>query len=142
MDEKTNTAVTPGVKALPEQVLEDKPLPEGEHTRFRGTSARGSYLAADRSDVQFAGKEICRWMASPSELASAQLKRMCRYLNGRRRLVLCYPLQVADCIECYSDTDWSGCVRTRKSTSGGCLVLGKHVLKTWSSTRPTVSLSW
>ena len=139
--EGTNTCATPGVKALPEQVAEDKPLPTSEHTKFRGTSARGNYLAADRPDCQFAAKEICRWMAAPSDLSNAQLKRMIRYLNGRRRLVFRYPFQEAGGIECYSDTDWSGCVRTRKSTSGGCLMLGGHVLKTWSSTQPTISLS-
>ena len=79
-------------------------------------------------------------MAAPSELSRSQLKRMVRYLNGRRRLVFCYPFQRADRLECYSDTDWAGCARTRKSTSGGCLMLGGHVLKTWSSTHPTVSL--
>ena len=52
-----------------------------------------------------------------------------------------YPYQEANRIECYSDTDWAGCQRTRKSTSGGCLMLGNHMLKTWSSTQPTVSLS-
>ena len=52
-----------------------------------------------------------------------------------------YPFQVAESLECYSDTDWSGCTKTRKSTSGGCLMMGAHVLKTWSATQPTVSLS-
>ena len=141
MDNETRTVATPGVKPLPEQVVEEKALPQEEHTTFRGTSARGNFLAADRPDVQYASKDICRWMATPTDLAAAQLKRMVRYLNGRKRLVFCYPFQVAERIECYSDTDWSGCARTRKSTSGGCLMLGKHVLKTWSSTQPTVSLS-
>ena len=44
-------------------------------------------------------------------------------------------------IDCYSDTDWSGCGRTRKSTSGGCLMHGRHTLKTWSTTQPSVTLS-
>ena len=139
--EGTNTVATPGIKALPEQVAADKPLPANEHTPFRGSSARGNFLAADRPDCQFSAKEVCRWMASPSELSMSQLKRMVRYLNGRRRLVFCYPFQIADRLECYSDTDWAGCTRTRKSTSGGCLMLGRHVLKTWSSTQPTISLS-
>ena len=52
-----------------------------------------------------------------------------------------FPFQAASSVECYSDTDWSGCTRTRKSTSGGCLMLGRHVLKTWSATQPSVSLS-
>ena len=44
-------------------------------------------------------------------------------------------------MEVYSDTDWSGCPITRKSTSGGAIMVGNHVLKTWSSTISSVSLS-
>ena len=32
-------------------------------------------------------------------------------------------------------------MRTRKSTSGGCVVLGKHLIKSWSSTQTSISLS-
>ena len=52
-----------------------------------------------------------------------------------------YPFQCADRVEVYSDTDWAGCIKTRKSTSGGCLMLGQHLLKSWSSTQAMVSLS-
>ena len=41
----------------------------------------------------------------------------------------------------YSDSDWAGCVRSRKSTSGGAAVLGGMALKSWSSTQPTTALS-
>ena len=34
-----------------------------EKTRFRGVAARINYLAMDRSDLQFAAKELCRKMA-------------------------------------------------------------------------------
>ena len=44
-------------------------------------------------------------------------------------------------MEVYSDTDWAGCQKARKSTSGGCLLLGKHLIKSWSSTQASVSLS-
>ena len=44
-------------------------------------------------------------------------------------------------VEVYSDTDWAGCQKTRKSTSGGGLVLGSHLIKSWSSTQNLVSLS-
>ena len=133
--------VTPGIKALPTQIAEDKPLDPSRHTMFRGLAARANYLAADRPDCQFAAKEICRWMSSPTELALQALKRVCRYLVGRPRLVFKYPFQGADAINCYSDTDRAGCARTRKSTSGGVILLGSYILKTWSSTQPTISLS-
>ena len=39
------------------------------------------------------------------------------------------------------DSDHAGCVRTRKSTSGGMVRWGTHVLKWWSKTQPTIALS-
>ena len=56
-------------------------------------------------------------------------------------MVFRYPFQDAESVEVYSDTDWAGCVKTRKSTSGGCLLLGVHLIKSWSSTQGLVSLS-
>jgi len=44
-------------------------------------------------------------------------------------------------MEVFVDSDWAGCPSTRKSTSGGFLVLGKHLVKTWSSTQATRALS-
>ena len=41
----------------------------------------------------------------------------------------------------YSDSDWAGCRRTAKSTSGGVLMRGGHYLRSWSSTQKCVSLS-
>jgi hypothetical protein len=55
--------------------------------------------------------------------------------------VFLYQWQKANRTDTYSDTDWAGCVKTRKSTSGGCLLLGKHLIKSWSSTQSSVSLS-
>ena len=80
-------------------------------------------------------------MASPTKLSLKALKRLGRYLQGRPRLVYSYPYQAAEELNAYSDTDWAGCARTRKSTSGGCLMLGTHLLKSWSSTQATVALS-
>ena len=80
-------------------------------------------------------------MSAPTELSLMALKRLGRYLIGRPRLVFRYPFQSASHVDCYSDTDWAGCPKTRKSTSGGCLMLGGHLLKSWSSTQPSISLS-
>ena len=41
----------------------------------------------------------------------------------------------------FSDSDWGGRRGSRKSTSGGCILLGKHCIKTWSSTQGAVALS-
>eukprot|EP00974_Lingulodinium_polyedra_P056564 5439607-Lingulodinium_polyedra.AAC.1 len=40
-----------------------------------------------------------------------------------------------------TDSDWAGCPRTRKSTTGGIIARGWRVLKQWSTTQATVALS-
>ena len=44
-------------------------------------------------------------------------------------------------IKVYSDSNWAGCIRTRKSTQGGAVLIGGACVKTWSSTQGIISLS-
>ena len=80
-------------------------------------------------------------MASPTEASLNALKRLGRYVAGHKRMVFHYPWQDVDRVDTYSDTDWAGCPKTRKSTSGGCLMLGRHLIKSWSSTQASIALS-
>ena len=137
----TNTVATPGVRISFDQLEKDDELPDHLHTAFRGSAARANYLAADRLDCQFSAKEICRWMAKPTKAAWEALKRLCRYLVGLPRMIFHYRWQTVDKVDVYTDTDWAGCPRTRKSTSGGCVILGTHPIKSWSSTQSSVALS-
>ena len=41
----------------------------------------------------------------------------------------------------YSDSDWAGDKKTRKSCSGGVLMKGTHCIKTWCSTQGALALS-
>ena len=41
----------------------------------------------------------------------------------------------------WTDTDYAGCRETRKSTSGGLVQYGNHMLKFWSSTQKVIALS-
>lgn len=44
-------------------------------------------------------------------------------------------------IRAYVDSDWEGCRRTRKSTSGGVLYFGDSVVRGWVSTQAVHALS-
>ncbi len=110
-------------------------------TAFRGAAARANYLAADRTDCQFAAKEVCRWMSKPTEAAWRALTRPCRYLVGLPRMIFHYRWQTVEHVDVYTDTDWAGCPGTRKNTSGGCAVLEANPIKTWLSTQSSVALS-
>ena len=56
-------------------------------------------------------------------------------------MVFKFDYQSADHIDAHADMDWAGCPRSRRSTSGGCIMVGTHLLKCWSSTQAGVAMS-
>ena len=71
-----------------------------------------------------------------------QRSRGCRYLLGVPRLVYRYgPVPAGLPLQVYADTDFAGCIHTRRSTSGGCASRGGHLLKHWAVTQKTITLS-
>ena len=99
-------------------------------------------MAQDRSDVQFAVKELCRSMSDPSHADWLALKRLARFLVGKKRIVVKYEYQDNNgIIDVWTDADFAGCRDTRKSTSGGIIMLGNHIIKGWSSTHANIALS-
>ena len=140
VDENCKGVVTPGVT-----VSEGGHTGEvlvGEETRFRAVAARGNYLGQDRMDMQFAAKEISRFMSKPEEQDWRSAKRLARYLKDNKRMVIEYKFQeLPEKIVMWSDSDFAGCRRTRRSTSAGVAMFGGHCLKTYSSTQPLIALS-
>ena len=68
--------VTPGTDEQPEG--EDPLLTGADVTEYRSLSARLNYLSADRPDSQYADKELCRCMSSPTKFSMARLHRVAR----------------------------------------------------------------
>ena len=60
---------TPWLKSEVEKLKEDQPLSSDERTVFRAVAARANYLAQDRIHLQFAAKEVCRFMSMPTDTA-------------------------------------------------------------------------
>ena len=123
-----------------EQEIDD--LDDDQVTRYRALVARANYLAVDRGDIAFCVKELARCMSSPSRQDWEKLRRLARYLRYRPRCVLWYAYQgTTNEVTCFTDSDWAGCKRTRRSTSGGCMLWESHPIKMWSRTQALVSLS-
>ena len=119
-----------------------KELVGAEATRFRAIAARANYLAADRPDIPYAVKEICRRMAKPVAGDWQKLIRLGRYLKGSPRCVHEYHWQEPDNVpKGYSDSGWAGGRATGKSTTGGIVMLGSHLVKSWSRAQDSVTLS-
>ena len=112
-------------------------------TSYRSTVMRLTYLSAYRIELQFASKELARSMAEPTTADVEALKRCIRFLLKYPRCIQSFERQemVPKQITCYSDSNFAGCLQSRKSTSSCKIFYGKHLLKSTSTTQAVVSLS-
>ena len=141
--ERANGVTSPGEDSKTWREEEDAtPLHPITGSEYRALAARANFLAIDRPDIEFAVKEICRTMANPTTGDMKKIKRLARYLKEVPRLVSRFDFQKEPWeIEGFSDSDWAGCKRTARSTSGGAIMAGKHLIKSWSSTQKNITLS-
>ncbi|GKD15204.1 retrovirus-related pol polyprotein from transposon TNT 1-94, partial [Tanacetum coccineum] len=93
-------------------------------TLFRGMIWSLMYLTASRPDIQFFTCLCARYQANPKESHLVAVKRIFRYLKGTSNLGLLYPKGSGFDLKAYSDFDYTGCNLDKKSTSGGCQILG------------------
>ena len=120
----------------------EEPRVLGDDRKYRSLVASINFMAIDQPDLQYACKEACREMSVPTAASWQKLKRMGRYLVGRREVVWRFPWKSGHGgWKVWVDSDWAGDLETRKSTSGGIICLGPHCVKTWSSTQSTPALS-
>ena len=110
--------------------------------QYRGIIARMNYLGQDRSQIQFAVKELSRAMTKPTEQDKGRLKKLVRFLKGCPRYINHYNYQgPVEGIIVWTDTDFAGRGKGRKSMSGGILQHGTHVIKSWNTNQATIALS-
>ena len=71
-----------------------------------------------------------------------EIKTLARYLIIVPRVVVTYPFQAQlHTVSGFSDSDFTGCRHTAKSTRGSVIMRGRHYIKSWSATQKTVALS-
>ena len=81
-------------------------------------------------------------MANPRDSHWRALVRLGKYLQAHPRFIVDYLYQgPTNNVHIFVDSDWAGEEPGRKSTSGGAIQLGQHLLKTWSSTQSVIALS-
>ena len=137
-----NTPVVAEEKDALQARENSKPLKGAEATEYRALAARLNYLALDRMDLQYAAKCISKYMSKPVEYDMTALKRVGRYLVGKPRFTQIMIWQSPPKqLSAYSDSDWAGDKCSRKSTSGGLVMAGAHLIKSWSSTQQVIALS-
>jgi hypothetical protein len=115
-----------------------------DSTRARRAIARINYMALDRPDLAVVARTMSQHMSNPREGVIPVIKRVLRYLKRYPRCFVTVP-RLAEgtswSIQSWTDSDWATDPRTRKSCSGGYLMVNGFCIAHWSKTQANVALS-
>ena len=143
-----NTVGTEGAKVTTPLVrhkledIDDTPVAEDEAGAYRSNAMRVGYLAQDRTDLQRAVRELAKGLKAPTVHNVQCLKRVARYFRHAPRVVQHFRYQRRlKQLDCHADTDHAGCVRTRKSTTGGVMMAGSSQLRSFCRGQSVIALS-
>ncbi|GKE31963.1 putative ribonuclease H-like domain-containing protein, partial [Tanacetum coccineum] len=95
------------------------------------------YLTSSRPDIMFAVCACARFQVTPKVSHLHAMKRIFRYLKGQPKLGLWYPKDSPFVLEAYTDSNYAGASLDRKSTTGGCQLLGSRLIS-WQCKKQTV----
>ena len=81
-------------------------------------------------------------MSNPNQQSLARFKRLARYLKRERQWGQLFEKGVlTEELTVFKDSDWAGCKETRKSSSAGVLMLGRHTLKAYTRKQKVIAKS-
>ncbi|KAJ9557956.1 hypothetical protein OSB04_012570 [Centaurea solstitialis] len=110
-------------------------------TLYRGMIGSLLYLTASHPDIMYSTCLCARYQAEPKESHLTAVKRIFRYLKGTPNMGLWYSKDSGFDLTAYSDSDFAGCKIDRKSTTGGCHLLGGKLVSWTSKKQNSVSTS-
>ena len=108
---------------------------------IQGAVGSAIYLSLDRRDIQFAVKEAARRMPNPRKCDMQSVKKtLAAYLQAHptvSRVITC-DQKVGEpwSIKLYSDSDWAGCLETRRSTDSHLAMVAGAVVICATQTQP------
>ena len=109
---------------LKEAVAESPPI---DSTLYRQMIGSLIYLVNTRPDICYAVHALSQFMCEPKEIHLVAVKHIMRYLQGTLNYGLKYERVALD-LHGFTDSDWGGSVKDRKSTSGCCFSLGSAMI--------------
>nr|GEU53902.1 retrovirus-related Pol polyprotein from transposon TNT 1-94 [Tanacetum cinerariifolium] len=99
------------------------------------------FVRASRPDIQFSTCLCARYQANPKESHLVAVTRIFKYLKETSNLGLWYSKGLGFDLKAYSDSDYIGCILDRKSTSGGCQILGGKFVYRSAKKQSSVAMS-
>lgn len=122
----------------------DKPLDDKQKMLFQSIVGSIMYAAmGTRPDLAFAASTLSRFLTNPLSMHLTAAKQVIRYVKGTVNLSLFYSSDTAhsDKISGYTDSDWAGSLKDRKSVSGHIFFSGDAPVSWQSKKQSVVALS-
>nr|GEV71334.1 putative ribonuclease H-like domain-containing protein [Tanacetum cinerariifolium] len=129
------TATTPYEAPKPKSKHESD-SPVNVHL-YRSMMGSLMYITALWPDIMFAVSACLRNQVTPTTSNLEAVKKIFKYLKGQPKLGLWYPRESPFVLEAYSDSDYAGANKDRKSTTGGCQFLGRRLIL-WQCKKQTI----
>ena len=109
--------------------------------RYRSAVGSAIYLSSDRREIAFATKELARHMASPRQCDWECTVVLGRFLQSHPDYVRVTALDASAhdgemALDVFSDSDWAGCLETRRSTDCHIAYLGGAAVAATTQTQP------
>lgn len=111
-------------------------------TYFRSLAGKLQYLTLTKTDIQFAVNFVCQKMHAPTVTNYTYLKQILRYVKGTVTMELSINKNTDFKLTVYSDSDWSGCSNTSRSTGGFNIFLGSNLISWSSKKQPTTEAEY
>nr|GEY77473.1 hypothetical protein [Tanacetum cinerariifolium] len=99
---------------------------------------KGEFQMSDMGELTFFLVSAClRHQVTPTTSNLEAVKKIFKYLKGQPKLGLWYPKESPFVLEAYSDNDYAGANKDRKSTTGRCQFLGRCLIS-WQCKKQTI----
>ncbi|XP_019176275.1 PREDICTED: uncharacterized protein LOC109171658 [Ipomoea nil] len=126
--------------ATTEKIARDTEGKDVEQKLYRSIIGCLLYLTASRPDIYYSVGICARYQSSPKESHMKTVKRIIKYVKGTTDLGIWYSFDTNKYLSAYCDADWAGNMDDRKSTTGGCFLLGTNLVS-WISKKKKINIT-